>query len=178
MKTWFLIISVFSVSYYCFAQNQSIIDSKKNELKLNTLFLIGGYPELSFERALGKKFAIGISLGAFIGSAGPNYATDILTADVSILPYFRYYFGKRRTAGLFLENNINISSREGCFDRSQEWGVGLGLGAGYKHIVGKSWSIELIAGGGFNTVQESCANSSLFFPDMYSRLGVTIAKRF
>ncbi len=63
-----------------------------NELKLNTLYLPGGYPELSYERILGNKSAVGISMSFLIDSAGPNYATDFLAFDKAVFPYYRYYF--------------------------------------------------------------------------------------
>ena len=178
MKTCFLIISIIAVNSLVKAQKQPGNDSRKNELKLNTLYVIGGYPELSYERALGDKFALGVSMGLLIGSARPNYATDILTSDFSLLPYSRYYFGNRKTSGFFLEGNVNIFSNETDMDKSKEWGMGLGIGLGSKFILKKNWIVEWVVGGGYNLNQDSCYGTDLCFPDVYPRLGITFGKRF
>lgn len=172
MRTLFLIISLTAMSLQSLAQT-----SKRNEIKLNTLYLLGGYPELSYERALGNKSAIGFSVGAFIGSPGSNYATDIITSDFSFLPYYRYYFGKKTTSGFFLEGNANIFYREYDFSDENQFGAGLGLALGTKIALNDSWSIGLVAGGGMNFQEESC-DGYFCFPDVYPRLGITVGKRF
>jgi len=178
MRNLLFIFSILIVTSSVFSQRTSTSDSHKNEIKLNTLFLAGGYAELSYERALGRKSAIGASVGTFIGSAGPNYATDILTYDFSALPYYRYYFGKQRTSGFFLESNVNVFLRESSLNDSSDWGLGIGLGLGAKFNIKKTWIIDVVAGGGSNSSQEPCGDSSLCFPDVYPRLGISIGKRF
>ena len=150
-----------------------------NELKLNTLYLPGGYPEISYERILGNKSTVGISMGFLIGSAGPNYATDILTFDKALLPYYRYHFGKRRAAGFFVEGNTILYSNTSEFLDENETGWGVGLATGIKVFIKNNWNIDLFAGGGVNINKgNSNLDGYLDFPDMYPRLGLSIGKRF
>ncbi len=150
-----------------------------NELKLNTLYLPGGYPELSYERILGNKSAVGISAGFLIDSVGPNYATDILTFDKAVFPYYRYYFGQKRAAGFFVEGNGIIFSRESNIPEEKEAGWGLGLAFGIKLVMKSNWNVDLITGGGVNINKgNSNLDGYLDFPDLYPRLGLSIGKRF
>lgn len=169
-----------------FGYSQKTIKSgfKNNEAKLNMLYLPGGYGELSYERILSRKSAFGVSIGLFMDSAGPNYATDILTYDFGVLPYFRYYFGHRRAAGFFLESNMLVFSRKGYGNGKEQWGLGLGLALGVKLLNKKDWSIDIVLGGGgiFEAHNDSddlqAAYVDLNFPDLYPRLGIAIGKRF
>ena len=180
MRALFFILLIVVTAREGFSQEQSYTSSKKNEIRLNTIYLPAGYPELTYERALGRrgKSAIGISMGGFIGPQKPNYATDILTSDFSFLPYYRYYFGKRTTSGFFIENNVNLFYREYDYSGENEFGVGLGLALGTKFNIDKSWSIDLVTGGGMNFTQGPCENSYFCFPDVYPRLGISLGKRF
>lgn len=174
MRTLFLIVTTILLAQQGSSQERTGNNAKKNEIRLNTLYLPAGYAELTYERALARKSALGLAVGGFLGSQGQNYATDILTSDFSLLPYYRYYFGKRTTTGFFIENNYNLFYRK--FIEEPKYGVGIGLALGAKFNVKNSWSIGLVAGGGANISQEPC--SSLCFPDMYPRLGIAIGKRF
>ncbi len=178
MKALFFILLMAVTAFPGFSQQQSHTSLKKNEIRLNALYLPAGYPELTFERVLGRKSAIGISIGGFIGSRKPNYATDILTSDFSFLPFYRYYFGKGTTSGFFIENNVNLFYRD--YDHSDEnkFGIGLGLALGTKFNVMNSWTIEVVLGGGYNFQQQSCDGNYYCFPDMFPRLGISLGKRF
>ncbi len=178
MRTLFLILSVILMAQQGFAQIRSGSDSKKNEARLNTLYLPAGYPELTYERALGRKSAIGLSIGGFVGSQKPNYATDIITSDFALLPHFRYYFGRRMTSGFFIENNFNLFYRDYDYGDENKFGLGIGLALGTKFNLNDSWSIDVVAGGGSNFSQESCEDSYYCFPDMFARLGISIGRRF
>lgn len=149
-----------------------------NELKLNALYLPGGYPELSYERILGNKSAVGISVGFFMGSPDSNYATDMLIFDKAILPYYRYYFGQRRASGFFLEGNTLIYSEKSNLQDSRETGLGMGLAVGMKVLVKNNWHIDLLAGGGVGINSRDSDSDFLNIPDMYPRLGIAIGKRF
>jgi len=114
-----------------------------------------------------------------INSAGPNYATDIITFDKAIFPYYRYYFGQRRAAGFFVEGNAIVYSRESVLQEEKETGWGMGLAAGIKIRIKDNWNVDLMAGGGVN-INKGNSNPTgyLDFPDMYPRLGLSIGKRF
>ncbi len=174
-----ILLLLFFVTAQGFSQSDPGKRVLFNELKLNTLYLPGGYPELSYERILGSKSAVGISVGFLIDSAGPNYATDILTFDKALFPYYRYYFGQRRAAGFFVEGNTIIFSRESSFQEEKETGWGLGLAVGIKLIMKNNWNVDLIAGGGVHINKgNSNLDGYLDFPDVYPRLGLSIGKRF
>jgi len=162
-----------------YSQSATGYGLKSNEIKLNTLYLPGGYPELSYERILGNNSAVGLSAGFLINSAGPNYATDIITFDKAIFPYYRYYFGQRRATGFFVEGNTIVYSRESVLQGDKETGWGLGLAAGIKIFIKDNWNVDLIVGGGVN-INKGNSNPTgyLDFPDLYPRLGLTIGKRF
>ena len=149
-----------------------------NELKLNALYLPGGYPELSYERIFGNKSAIGISVGFFMGSSGPNYVTDMLIFDKAILPYYRYYFGQRRASGFFLEGNTIIYSDKSKIQDNRETGLGLGLALGMKLFMKNNWHVDLLAGGGVGINRKDSNSDFLSIPDLYPRIGIAIGKRF
>lgn len=151
---------------------------ENNELKLNVLYLPGGYSELTYERILGNNSAVGISIGFLIDSASSNYATDILTFDKAILPYYRYYFGQKRAAGFFLEGNSIFYSEKSMVQHERESGWGLGMAVGIKLIKNDNWHIDVFAGGGFGVNGRNTGSEFLNFPDMYPRLGLAIGKRF
>lgn len=169
----------FWIISFGYSQSEPVKKYGSNEIKLNTLYLPGGYPELSYERILGNNSAVGLSAGFLINSAGPNYATDIITFDKAIFPYYRYYFGQRRAAGFFVEGNTIVYSRESVSQEDKETGWGIGLAAGIKIIIKDNWNVDLMAGGGVN-INKGNSNPSgyLDFPDMYPRLGLSIGKRF
>lgn len=167
-----------ATSYHARAQNRSDDGAKRNELNVNTVYLFGGYPELSYERIIGKRFALGISIGYRIDLKKRNYVDDLITFDYAILPYYRFYFGKKRATGFFLEGNSIVFSRTSGANEEREIGAGLGIGLGLKFRIGKNWSLGIVAGGGYNLLQEPCNNDIFCFPDMYPRLGLTIGKSF
>lgn len=174
---------VIPLLFLCMVQGYSQMGSANkvasNELKLNTLYLPGGYAEFSYERILGNNSAVGISMGYLFDSAGPNYATDILTFDKALFPYYRYYFGNRRAAGFFVEGNTILYSDTFKVIDDNETGWGLGLAAGIKIFIKNNWNIDLIAGGGVNINKgNSNLDGYLDFPNMYPRLGLSIGKRF
>ena len=160
------------------SQNKSGHGAESNELKLNVLYLPGGYPELSYERILGNHSAVGISFGFLIDSGSSNYATDILTFDKAMLPYYRYYFGQKRAAGFFLEGNSIFYSEKSMVQDERESGWGLGMAVGIKLINSDNWHIDVIAGGGLGVNGSNTTSEFLNFPDLYPRLGLAIGKRF
>ena len=158
----------------------------KNEIKLNPIYLFSLnkiYPEVSYERSISDKSAVGVTLGILIGSKQHfNYIDDFINFDFSVLPYYRYYLGKERTNGFFVEGHSMIFSRESYLEGDSAWGVGFGAAVGVKFEVNSSIRIDLVVGGGFNLNNENDVENSEWniatFPDVYPRLGLAIAKRF
>lgn len=183
MKTLLVLFSTVYVWCSVSAQNLERNGANKNEVIINTLYLFGGYAELSYERALSNKSALGISIGGMLGSPKPNYATDILTSKFALTPYYRYYFGRKPSAGFFVEGNSIIASRESYTKERNEWGFGIGIGIGAKISFENSWSAGFVLGGGSHFNQQRSDGQYgewdiVDFPDMYPRLGIALGKRF
>jgi len=178
MKTLILIVFIATKACSTYAQNLPGEDLRKNEVRLNTLYQFGGYPEVSYERQLGIGSAVGATFGARIDVVKRNYVDDLITFDYAVLPYYRFYFGKKPTAGFFLEGNGIIFSRISKYEDRNELGAGLGIGLGAKFPIKNNWNVGFVVGGGYNLLQEPCINESICFPDVYPRLGITIGKRF
>jgi len=162
----------------------------KNEIKLNSMYLFNLnkiYPEVSYERSIGSKSAVGIAVGIAIGSKDTfEYVDDLINYDFSVLPYYRHYFGKKRTNGFFVEGNTLIFSKASYIGDGSELGFGMGTGIGAKFTMKNAWSIDFVVGGGYNFQRnrDSRGNGEFVvwqiasFPDLYPRLGVKIGKRF
>ncbi|TMM58183.1 porin family protein [Maribacter algarum] len=180
MKTfWILLMSLSACQL--FSQVSIKTDNVKNEMKVNALYLPGGYAELSYERIIGDKSAIGLTIGGFIIAEESNYVTDILTYDFAVLPYYRYYLGRKLAAGFFFEANSLVFSRDSFDETDKETGLGIGLAVGAKFMVRKNWSLEIVAGGGWNLNEDTNTDTEGYFsnfPDVYPRLGITVGKRF
>lgn len=77
----------------------------KNEFKGNVLFLVLGASEISYERILNEESSIGLTSEGVL-------AGQILTTIMQSSPNYRYYFGKKPTAGVFLEGFGSVNSRK------------------------------------------------------------------
>jgi hypothetical protein len=163
----------------------------KNELRFNPIYSLNTnsvFPEVSYERSLSHRSALGISVGVLLGSDEKfSYVDDFIRQDFSVLPYYRHYFGKEVTSGFFLEGNSIVLSREPTVDEDKPWKFGLGLGIGCKFELKNSWNIDFVIGGGaiFQGQKDgSSADDAVVvvpfsdLPDFYPRLGLTIGKRF
>lgn len=165
--------------------------AEKNELRLNPIYLFGTnsvFPEVSYERTLSHRSALGLSVGFLMGLEDKfNYVDDFISHNFSVLPYYRHYFGKKPARGFFIEGNSIILLRESFLEDGDEWKLGIGLGIGAKFEIRNSWSIGFVLGGGTVFEQQNESNAaaeagviapSLNFPNMYPRLGITIGKWF
>ncbi|MEN8186035.1 MAG: DUF3575 domain-containing protein [Bacteroidota bacterium] len=166
----FLFLLIFSlISTFGFSQEDPRSLESSNELKVNVLYLLGGFPEITYEKILDEESAVGISLGFSIDN-------DIAQNFIAI-PYYRFYFGKKRAAGFFIEGNAAVFSEEsnayiGSNRTEDELGLGLGISLGGKFLNKKGWIGELVFGGGRNFINEDKINEA------YPRFGITIGKRF
>jgi hypothetical protein len=163
---------LFSMSI--FAQSEK--DEKhKNELKLNIPTSIGGYIDGSFERLLNDEAAMGVSIGFSL--------EDDIDYKLSIVPYYRFYFGKKRAAGFFVEANGSLYLEEYetpttlmndmiIINSKSTFGAGLGMAIGGKFINSKGWVGEIIGGVGRNFLNTEKISGT------YPRVGLSIGKRF
>ncbi|MEL6812082.1 MAG: DUF3575 domain-containing protein [Bacteroidota bacterium] len=135
-----------------------------NEFKFNAGYTVAGIPEISYERILSDDSSVGLSVAAVID--------EDIDYNFLIIPYYRFYFGKKRNSGFFLEAN-GAAFTEDRDDRADtELGMGLGLGIGGKFLTKNGWVGELIGGAGRNFLNADVIS------EVYPRLGISIGKRF
>lgn len=158
------------------ASNQmEITYGGKNELKLNGIYLLLGFPELSYERILNEEAALGISVAFAID--------DVFEMDFMAIPYYRVYFGKKPAAGFFVEGNAALyvaNNYETTYydDYTYEetsknvFGAGLGLAVGVKFITKRRWIFEIFGGAGRNFLSADEVG------EVYPRMGLIVGKRF
>lgn len=169
MKTIILTSALFIFSFVCFGQTERSAnlsqEALKHEIRVNAAYFIAGLPEISYERILSDESGVGISMGAAIDK-------DI-EYTFFLTPFYRFYFGKKRAAGFFVEANSNLYAQEIHNDPSDNvMGLGLGFALGGKFMTKGGWVAELLAGAGRNFL-----NTDLI-EEGYPRLGVSIGKRF
>lgn len=153
--------------------SQDSVSFKRNEVKLNVGYLLGGYPEISYERILTHESSVGLS-------AGVNIEENVY--KISFIPYYRIYFGKKPATGFFMESNLALFSQAGReYDNNRAFpiqtytnflGFGAGIGLGGKLITKNGFIVELLGGLGRNFVNIDAINY------VYPRFGISIGKRF
>lgn len=176
----FLVFFSFSLNIYAQEAETDVLQEEllypgENELKLNALYLLLGFPELSYERILNEESALGIAL---------SFSTEeTFGIDFMVLPYYRVYFGDKPASGFFVEGNASLfvadyneivyyddfSYRE---TSENKVGAGVGLAVGAKFMTRSGWVFEFFGGAGRNflTPEEIGA--------VYPRLGLTVGRRF
>ena len=107
-KNYLVIVLLWS----CIAMNAQMdttvnLNEKKNEIKLNAATLLFGTFEMTYERILNQKSALGIS-ALTVYSKDNNEDTNF-----TISPYYRRYFGKKYASGFFLEGFTMLNSTDG-----------------------------------------------------------------
>lgn len=154
------------------ARSEALGQTGDNEIRLNMLTAIIGYPEINYERFLADNMGIGLA-GAF--ALEPK---EKLGVRWYAMPYYRLYFGDRKASGFFIEGNIAIYSQE-----VEEWNNvtqnsyynkytngGFGAAVGGKFLTRNGFVGEVYGG-----VGRLFGNS----PDeVYPRYGISIGKRF
>lgn len=158
-----IIVLLISVNMYSQEIPEGI--SGKNEVKVNGLYMILGFPEISYERIINNESSLGFSVGFSVDTK--------IDYNFAVTPYYRFYFGKKRAAGMFLESSFSVFSAEADMGKRENLlGFGLGIAIGAKYLTKNGWVGEFILGAGRNVTN----NESL--DDAYPRIGITIGKRF
>jgi hypothetical protein len=160
-----------SLSFFCLlvnSQQEPAPPTGQNELKVNIVYTLLGFPELTYERILGPDTAIGISLGFAL--------EDDLSYRVAGLPYYRFYFGKQSSSGFFLELNsffgsVRMDSFVGFGGDAAQFTFGLGAATGIKFLSRKALVGEVTLGLGRFIGGD---NSDWGYP----RIGLVLGKRF
>ncbi len=187
MKNLLVLLLVFMSSTSLLAQSKpdtAIVKKKiseslkgSNEIKIDLFYALFGISELTYERILGNNRSVGTSI--FYA-----YNTKYTAFNIGAIPYYRYYFGKRKASGLFLEANAAISkvadtqrgnpifdADSGNVRRSNDllFGFGAAIGAKFLTKAGFTGEIFIGAGKGLREIE---------FVKGYSRFGYTLGKRF
>ncbi len=165
-------------------ENNEIIDTiiKKNEVKLNALFLVLGAFDVTYERLLNEESAVGINVVI------PYDEEVLLDLNYFISPYYRLYFGKKYASGFFLEgfgllSSINrevFSSFQGIdpiidarITEETTVNFALGIGIGGKWVTNNGFVGELNLGVGRNII-----NDKDFDEDFVGKVAITVGYRF
>lgn len=165
------------------AQEDSTPDFPRNEFKGNALFLILGSFELTYERLINEESGLGVSVNV-------PFVKDDWDLNVSVTPYYRYYFGNKPAAGFFAEGFAMLNNfREYYSEFVGDWNSGtgswnygsktqtdiaLGIGIGGKWISKKGVLLELNAGVGRNIFGGGVYGDYEFV----GRGGITVGYRF
>lgn len=155
-----------------------------NEIKGNAAYLLGGFPEFSYERILSEESSVGVSLGFAID--------ETITNSFELTPYYRHFFGKKPAAGFYAEGFTMLSSVRPEYnyyvynpatssyvnnitsDSYTNFAVGFGLGG--KWVSKKGFVFEIGAGVGRNL---NNSNKNDFYDITFvGRGGITFGYRF
>ena len=178
-KKCFIIALLFS-SFILKAQNDTNVNEKRNEVKLNVIAPLSGAFEVTYERILNKKSSLGISFFAPFDSG--NIVSTEDDENYFISPYYRMYFGKKYASGFFAEGFGMLTSIDGkkIFDIEgnlsqgsavSDFAVGLGLGG--KWVTKSGFIFEVNAGYG-----KLLFNADKTDHDIVAKFGFHLGYRF
>lgn len=146
-----------------------------NDVKLNSLYLILGAFEVSFERSLNEESGIGIDV--FLPF------DDEIQDDINyyISPYYRIYIGNNYASGFFIEGFGMLNSTKNytfSIDTETEENVtdfALGVGLGGKFLTKRGFIGELNLGIGRNLFNDK---NDRFDNEIVGKAGIRIGYRF
>lgn len=169
-----LSLCVFSVK----AQEHSQENQKKDEIKLNALFLVLGAFEATYEHALNEESSIGTSVFLPISE-------DVESVNYYVSPFYRLYFGKKYASGFFVEGfgmlnsteNYKYSFNETTFVSTDSiedvTDFALGFGIGGKWITKRGFTLEILGGVGRNLFNSKGADYEII-----GKGGINLGFRF
>lgn len=177
-------IIVFAFSLLCvkgFGQKENeTSDFKKNEVKINALYLVLGVFDANYERAINDESSFGTSLTFLL-----DKEADINTA-FAISPYYRFYFGKKPVAGFYMEGfglyqsiNREVYYYEGNNFYSEEKvkAFALGIGLGGKWYTKRNVMFEIGAGIGRNlSINSNIDNTD--YSRITGKIAISVGYRF
>lgn len=183
MKKVILLVAFLSFSIG-FSQKKEEQNFKKNELKINALFLVLGAGEFSYERLINDESGVGASLFFSLDK-------DINT-KIQFAPYYRFYFGKKTAAGFFVEGfgMLNVYQDQDKYfyyydydysfeqvyvrgEKATDFAFGFGLGG--KWITKRGITFELHTGVGRNLFNDKNDDND---NKIVGRGGITVGYRF
>jgi hypothetical protein len=154
------------------ARSEALGQTGNNEIRLNMLTALIGYPELNYERFLADNMGIGLA-AAF--SLEPK---EKLNIRWYAMPYYRLYFGDKKASGFFIEGNISVynQDQEDYYDMQGNavyknyTNGGFGAAVGGKFLTRNGFIGEVFGG-----IGRLFGNSP---EEIYPRVGISIGKRF
>jgi hypothetical protein len=183
MKKLTLLGLLLASNFVALAQNSDTTKvggiNGNNELKLNLVYTIAGFPELNYERIIKDDMSVGLAV--LVGLENNS------EYSFGMMPNYRVYFGAKKANGFFIEANAAIiSNRESYYDYNYtsypaghnpytfretkvNTNFGLGAAAGAKFLTKNGFVGEIFLG-----VGRLFGNS---VDDAYPRAGITIGKR-
>jgi hypothetical protein len=187
MKKILLTIILFSALFSVNAQVDDTVS--RNEIKLNVVYLIAGIPEIGYEYLINEESSVGADI---------LFAIDNdVDFKFAFTPYYRFFFGKKRAAGFFVEGfgmlNVTedyyniyyydepVNGGDGYFPNNNTYekntDFALGVAVGGKFLTNSGFIFEIYGGVGrnlFNNNKYVYDNDYKFMP----RFGVSFGKRF
>ena len=187
MKNLLVLLLLFTTSMATSAQKtqDSVLVEKRlseslkgnNEIKIDLFYGLFGIPELTYERIFENNRGAGIAM--FL-----PFNTKFTAFNFGSIPYYRYYFGKRKASGMFLEANtavlkvaanekndpvFSLDGKDHRINNNILFGIGGAIGA--KFLTRAGFTGEIFLGVG-KTLSDS------EFVETYARFGYTLGKRF
>ncbi|MDG1320789.1 MAG: DUF3575 domain-containing protein [Polaribacter sp.] len=148
MKHLFLSIAMLC-ALSTFSQETTEKNIKKNEIKINLLYFILDFPEITYERLLTDQTALGVSVAFPIESGASMLGNDL---NFIMNPYYRVYFGEKPNTGFFVDGNAALFSQrkteDDFFTGEKERGMAFGFGfnVGTKYKTKNGWVAETYFG--------------------------------
>ena len=180
MKKLPQIVLLLAFGWQVSAQTPEISLQKRNELKLDVAYLIGGAIKAEYEYLLNDYSSIGLSALYNFDTKKNDY--DYRTFKTQVLGIYRLYFGKEPVTGFFLECNFGLIHGE--YRTYHHWNsstkdyaaFGVGIALGRKWYIPKSGIVlDIFAGIGRKFgAKESDDQDGWGYP----RVGICIGKRF
>ena len=178
-----LVLLSMQLSFSQTKPKDSLPNFKKNEIKINALYLILGAFEGTYERALNDESAVGASVTFLLENEN-----DINTA-FAFSPYYRFYFGEKPVSGFYMEgfslyqsirrDNYYYYGSEG-FDQVVDEKVqafALGIGLGGKWYTRRNVMFEIGAGIGRNlAISSNIPNTD--YEKITGKIAIAVGYRF
>lgn len=155
------------------------IITTRNEIRVNLLTSVMGYPEITYERFLESNFSLGFSAMASLESP------ERQSLRAAFIPYARLYFSHNVAAGFYIEASTGVVNNkyykyDEYYPVSSDYSykgkmisstnVGIGVAIGYKFLAKNNWVGDVFGGAG-----RVFGND---YVDAYPRVGIAIGKRF
>lgn len=181
MKKTIILVASLLFCYTGFGQEKKeVSDFKKNEIKINALYLVLGAFDLTYERAINDESSFGTSVTFLV-----DKEADISTA-FAISPYYRFYFGKKPVSGFYMEGFSLYQSvkRDNYYyydgdtyvdEKVQAFALGIGLGG--KWYTKRNVMFEIGAGIGRNlSISSNVPNTD--YEKITGKIAIAVGYRF